>query len=351
MGHEIAFNAENEAMMVSSNDNVWHRLGQRADGLMTTTQALELARLDWLVHKRNLWFTDDNGNHIQVPKTYTVVRPEINPETGEETLVPLTRNGKAVGERYTPFQNADAFAFLDDLLNEQGAVVDTAGALGLGERVWILAELPDHITIGSKDEKVGKYLLIYNTHDGTGSIIIQPTLIRVVCNNTLSMSLKEDTGYRYKMRHTTNVANKIEEVKEAMKLTNETFDNWGKMARKALKTKLTTVESTEYIIESLKLGFKKDEEGLITDELTTRSQNILDKVTGLLDKETNTVGRMKNTLWATYNAITEYIDHHSWDTDKIKGTTTRKKQESIQFGALKEKKINAWNKLEAMVKQ
>ena len=91
--------------------------------------------------------------------------------------IPLTKNGKAVGKVWKALQNVDAFAFLDELSGGHKPKVEVCGALGEGQTVWILARLPTIVFDGV--DTVHKYMLITNTHDGTGSVRILPTPIRV----------------------------------------------------------------------------------------------------------------------------------------------------------------------------
>jgi hypothetical protein len=82
---------------------------------------------------------------------------------------------------------ARSLGFFDAIIDSGEAIFQTAGALGNGERVFLLAKLPEDFEIAG--EKIEKYILLSNSHDGSSSVIAGLTNIRVVCNNTLQAAL------------------------------------------------------------------------------------------------------------------------------------------------------------------
>ena len=104
-----------------------------SNGPATAKEAIQVANLDWKVSKIPV-FTTVNGQRLLVPDTFAVVRndPLNSPVLG------------VVSKDYTPLQNAEAFGFFDPIVGENAAIYHTAGALGQGERIWLLAKLPDN---------------------------------------------------------------------------------------------------------------------------------------------------------------------------------------------------------------
>lgn len=143
MPHDLFFDPDDEsasdpaagrAAMMFVGQPPWHGLGTRLDAPATAAQAIAAARLDWDVVKTPLLAFDGSVYH-PLPGRFAVVRRDW-----------LGRDDRpafgVVGPDYTPLQNRDAFAFLDDLVGRGAAAYHTAGALGAaGGRVWILAKL------------------------------------------------------------------------------------------------------------------------------------------------------------------------------------------------------------------
>jgi len=318
-------------MIAWTGNTPWHGLGTSVEGLMTTHEALNLAGLNWTVEKRPLTYNHNDAWHV-VPETYAVVR---------EDGLPLTRNGKAVGRVFTCLQNEDALSFMDDLLQSHEASIEVAGALGNGEHVWVLARLPDVFKVGNNDE-MHAYVLISNSHDGTGSVKFLLTPIRVVCNNTLTLALGMKTT-RYNMRHTSKMGERVDEARMALGLVRDGMSEWTEMASGLINVKMGVADMNDYFIDTLGLSYKQDE----PDVLTTRSSNILSSVHQVLTRPTNSVGGMEGTAWAAYNAVTEYIDHEA--TSLRNGEKSLKRMESALFGTLSKTKQKAWTNAMVMM--
>ena len=288
----LTTNMHGNVEMAYAGATPWHGLGTDVEGLMTSREALEKAYLDWIVTKELVYQLMNDGTYRAIPSKYATIR--------NDNELPLG----IVGSKYTILDNVDAFAFMDEIVQEGLAMYETCGSMKEGRQIWILAKLPNHVTIGEGDEVV-PYLLLTNTHDGSGAVKIMPTFIRVVCNNTLQMALGEGRGSKtiYNIRHTKNMADKVDSARDAIGLINEDFERTKEFYQSLMNVKLTHEELETYFIGAAKLEY--NDEG----ELHPRGQNIVTQLFQNMNHETNLVGNMKNTAWAAYNAFTFWVDH------------------------------------------
>src|ERR1035437_3760574 len=185
MAHNLLIQ-NGQASMFYIDEVPWHGLGVKLNGPATAQEAITAAQLDWKVVKLPLFA---GSKRLPVPDRFAVVR-----RTGDL----IQRTDPVLGvvsNEYTPLQNRQAFQFFDPIVGQNAAIFHTAGALGNGERVWILAKLPGHIRVAG-DDLTEKYLLLSNSHDGKSSVTIKFTPVRVVCQNTLTLALNEGNVYR-----------------------------------------------------------------------------------------------------------------------------------------------------------
>ena len=203
MAHEL------ESMFYTSNEEngrfvPWHKLGTAVDHACSSAEALQLAGLDWEVQSRSIH--TDNG--IVIPGYIANTRSSDDKVLG------------VVSDKYKIVQNKDAFAFTDNLLDNEAKYV-TAGSLRGGKNVWMLAQLPSTKILG---DDFDNFLCFTNTHDGTGAVRVFVTPVRVVCQNTLNLAL--NTAKRsWSCRHMGNLEAKMHEATRTLELNNKYMEN------------------------------------------------------------------------------------------------------------------------------
>lgn len=171
----------------------WDGLGKRIAGAVTSRDAIRLAGLDWNVVPTDI-VSEATG--LKIPGYKANVRDIDNKTLG------------IVTERYKIVQNEEAFSFTDALLGE-GVRYETAGALQSGKKVWMLARLEGRMIT---DEKIDPFLVFTNSHDGKGSVRVAITPVRVWCQNTLNLALKE-AERQWVCKHTGRIDEKLVEAK------------------------------------------------------------------------------------------------------------------------------------------
>lgn len=270
--------------MFSVREVPWHGLGTIVEEKLTAAEALKAAELDWEVAKVPVYVEDrEAGGYREVPRHFVIERVKDQRAYG------------TVGSDYRPLQNTEAFSFFDNLVDSGEAKYETAGSLSNGKVVWIMAQMPEGIQIGGVDP-VDVYLLLSNRHDGSGSITVAITPVRVVCQNTLNMALK-GTKREWRVRHVGTMEGKLAEAREALALTFKYTEEFAELANRFLAESFSDRRlhtMLDKLADSRDLG-DRAREGLhegVGELFTGKS---LDNVAG--------------TKWAAFNAVSEYFEH------------------------------------------
>jgi phage/plasmid-like protein (TIGR03299 family) len=291
----------------------WHELGTQLPALATSAEAMEAANLNWRVRKVPL-YAAEFGRRIEVPGAYAIVRDDLWKDEDAECPV-----FGLVSEGYTPIQNGHAFEFLDSIVGAGAAVYETAGALGDGERVWMLVRLPDHLHIIGEDI-AHKYLLLSSDHRGNGAVQVKFTPVRVVCNNTLTLALQ--SGSLIRVSHWRNARERLEAAKDTLGIINTQFAT----IEESYKGMLDVMMNRDLLVQYLARVFPepekakaKQKEGIASDRAW--AEHFFAEGAG------NAAKSVKGTLWAAFNGVTELIDHR-----QPRNLSPQQRLKSVWFG-------------------
>ena len=272
--------------------DAWHRLGQvKADGQMTVDEALDLANLrGWNVEKEPIYTKDG----LVIPGRNATVATIL----GKRVVL------GDVGDRYVVFQNEEHAIFLNTLVDEAGAHVETAGALGRGERVFVSLRLPDSIRIGGQfGDKVDTYIGALNAHDASQPFTVVTTPIRWECQNMINYSLSAATN-RHTVRHTgAGLKGAVDEARRVLGLIYEYNDAFEAEAERLVQISMNSESFEEMIAKE----YGYDGDNLAAAE---RADERLGQMMHLFDAA-GTNERIRDTAWAGFNAIVEYFDWFS----------------------------------------
>ena len=300
MAHQLDF-TKGKAAIAYTGETPWHKYGTQFKKGFTSEEALEAAGLDYEVELQEL-----STPNVVCESHKAIVRTDTQSVLG------------VVGNNYEPLQNKDAFRFFDALVKDKTALYETAGALKGGRQIWLLAKIQGQIDI-IKNDPINKYFLLTNSHDGLRAVAGRVTPIRVVCDNTLTAAISRKVKEEIRIVHRGNVADRLEFAGELLAKVGAYYDELSEVYRKFAKTSMKDKQMRTYIAEALRPygGVKTEEEALEIAKLqedegmSVRLQTEVQNVMNLVEAGRGTdIKGVRGTLWGTYNAITEYVDHH-----------------------------------------
>ena len=315
MAHELDF-SNGSANMAYVGTTPWHGLGQRLTDGAPLDQWIVEAGFDWEVKKAPVIY-QAGGQDLIVPKRWVLHRSDTN--------APLS----VMSSNYNITQPREVAEFFRDLVEAGGFKMETMGMLRGGATYWALARVDDSYDVGFGDD-VLPYLLLATSCDGTLSNCAMFTTVRVVCQNTLSLSVGQD-GRNSQIRVPHSTAFNADKFKAELGLIGGSWDRFKKDAKDMSKVKLSREEALRFFMDVLYP--KADHEEF--DPETKRP--LLRLVTDIYESGVGQGTKSaKHTLWGAVNAITRMADHER------QAASNDSRLQSAWFGAGARQKTNAW---------
>jgi len=292
----------------------WHGLGVPVSNDLTPNQMMVKAGVDWKVQEVDTFVRFNNQEMA----------------TGQKALVRETdgRILTTVGENWNPVQNEDAFNFFSEYCMSGDMEMHTAGSLKDGQMVWALAKVKDSFEIFGGD-RVDSYLLFSNPHQYGKAIDVRFTPIRVVCNNTLSLSLETKSEKSVKVGH--RVQFDAYQVKKALGIAAQKLDTYKEMAEFLGSKKCSPDSYIEYLNTVFPRTADKRVQGMqISKDTLSRnarqSFDVLQSQPGAQFAE--------GSWWQAFNSVTYITDH-------VQGRNEDNRLYSSWFGGNQLRKKNA----------
>lgn len=319
----------------------WNYLGSKdVSDCSTAEEVMEKAGLNYTVAKAPLRLEIESRNEIDIDGikfSYTGKNnniqqdsfyrngyeyPALNGQYGTyrtDNNIPLG----FVKQRYEVVQNNVAFKFFDDAIGKDKAIFERAGAWGHGHRIFVAAKLPTNIRVNG--DITENYLVFTNAHDGSQSVDILFTPVRLICQNMLNGAIRTaEAAVRF--RHTQGVHSKIMTGAEILGISEVKARHCEYLLNQLAKIKVTDEEVETYIAKSVlspvevnnvRLLDLKDPVGnlaigqykTINDaNISTRKANTIVELnnyyhTGIGQKE------FAGTMYGLYNAFTGYASN------------------------------------------
>lgn len=309
MAHELEI-IDGQAQMAYAGDVPWHGLGVKVSNDLTPAQMLEAAGLNWTVDPVEL-FAEIGGRRLRTRHAALV-------RSSDQTVLDVISND------WKPCQNQEAFEFFNDFVAAGDMEMHTAGSLKGGSIVWALAQVKESFELFGGKDRVDAYLHFTNPHKYGSSIDVRFTPIRVVCNNTLTLSLAMKSKNSVQVSHRRQF--NADEVKEALGIAKEKLAKYKEMAEHLSKKRYTNESITEYFQRIFPILTKDEEKKNELSKSATLAKEVLETQPG--------AEFGAGTWWQGFNAVTYMTDH-------LIGRTADTRLTSAWYGANKSLKQKA----------
>lgn len=248
---------------------------------ITSQQMLQAADLDWDVAVRPLWRRMDDGTFKQHSKQREVYRVDNDAELG------------VCKTRYEVFSNREAFAFGDALVAQGTGKWTVAGQQNDGARVFMVMELGEGFDVLGGDS-YQSYLFLRTSHGDGTSISAMVLPFRLQCTNQTSLARREAMS-SWSIPHTTTVSARLDEARNALKLTMNYEAEFAKLAEKLAAVKVTD-EKAKILLNAIVPQRRARRDDVIADILANYQAS-------------PTAAEFRGTGYGLLNGVTEYYDH------------------------------------------
>lgn len=301
MAHEVE-------TMAYAGETPWHGLGVKVLNDLTPEQMLQKAGLDWTVEKYQTFIETADGTKVPTPSQALV-------RSSDNKILTM------VSDDWKPVQNHEAFEFFNEFVLEGEMDMDTAGSLKEGRNVWALAKVKESFEILGGD-RVDSYLLFSNPHQYGRCIDIRFTPIRVVCNNTLTLSLAGDSDLMVRLNHRSRFDPDM--VKQTLGIARSKLGSYKEMAEFLASRRYNTASVEQYLMDVFPSLSKKDNS--VMSRSAEEAYSVLETQPG--------AEYGAGSWWQAFNAVT-------FTTDHVAGRSPDTRLQSAWYGANRQRKLVA----------
>jgi len=307
--------------MAYAGETPWHGLGNR----LLPGQPIEVwakqAGMDWHVEASEVRYVAGKGSVDSIhdyPGQQVLYR--------SDTKMPLS----VVSSRYKVVQPGEVLEFYRDLTKDSGFELETAGVLREGRKFWALARTGQSATLKGVD-RVDGYLLLATACDGTLATTAQFTSVRVVCNNTLAVALRNASG-AVKVHHRCEFD--AAAVKRQLGITVAAWDGFVDRM-KALVECPVDPDSVDGLLRRVLTYQVQEGRASVVSEQALANVRVLYEGSGRGAQLISSRG----TAWGLLNSVTEHVDFHR------RARSNDHRRDAAWFGQGAQIKQRAWDEV------
>lgn len=322
MSHELTTREDGtvEFAYLQSDGAPWHGLGNPMQAGQSIEDWRKAAGMDWKIQRGIVRYNvDHEGTQLELPSQHVLFRSDNQYPLG------------VVSDRYQVVQPAEVIEFFRDIAKAGGLELSAAGTIYNGKRFWATAKIGEASPTSVVD-KIGGYLLISTSADGSLATEVRLTSIRVVCKNTLQFA-REDARAALKVSHRSVFD--ADAIKAQMGLNTAAWDAFKHNLVRLANVQIGTGEAEEIVAQLFAAG--AGQEGRDKARETAGFKKVMQLFNG------DGMGAHLDGVFGTANgvlqAVTEYADHH------VRARSDEHRFVASQWGGGADLKARAWDQL------
>ena len=286
MVETMCYNILNADGYVDERKVPWHGLGTPVYGKIPVNKVLNLAGLDWTVEIGEQILRRKDGTEKVTGKKIT-----YRTDTGDDL--------GTVTDQYTVVQNEEALDFVNQLIDSDEITFETAGSLDGGRKIFLLANMPIMDIMG---DEVIPYVCFSNSHDGSMSVMVSMTPVRVVCANTLNEAIQ--TAKRmWSFVHRGDINSKVHEARETLFNMKNYMEELNKDAERLASIKVSGSDLQKF----MNIMFPVDADADYTLRKTKNIMYLREMFMGRYNVDD--LNNFRGTAWGLLNASSDFVSH------------------------------------------
>lgn len=215
---------------------------------------------------------------------------------GQPDIVPLS----VMTEHYKIMHNESVFRAVEKAFDGVDHTVTAAGTLDRCRRFFVTVALSEHRGFSAAGDKFMSYVNFLTSHDGSLALQFYDSTTRIVCNNTLNMSLYGKKNMHVKIRHTAGADLELDHISEFLGTLLQRREFFVQDMERLAEKKVTHEEAYDAIT-----GWQFDRVGKPAT-MSTRSKNAVE---GIYDKFLSGNGNLGETRYDVLNGFTDYYSN------------------------------------------
>jgi phage/plasmid-like protein (TIGR03299 family) len=235
--------------------------------------------LSWNVSKRQICVIGADGNFQPVDGKMATVREDNDKVLG------------IVGDEYEVVANADLKKLIQPLVDEQVLSISNMGYLNGGKKVFIQAEIAKDYQVVGEDYR--GMITLLNSFDGSTTVSLGTTLVRVICSNTFQTAMKQLSE---KFRHSEGVTDRFLSSTAVVDYVNGAMKKYSDYAETLASTPCSAAQ------------FKQAVEAIYQKPVDKMRDNFVAQLNQLFY---NGKGNEGKTMYDCFNCVTEFATHYS----------------------------------------